>query len=54
MKKYGELKFLLASKYENDIDSYVEGKSSFLLSILKECGFSNEAINEIKNINRKP
>jgi len=53
-KKYGELKLLLASKYKNDIDSYVEGKSSFLLSILEECGFSNEDIYEIENINHKP
>ncbi len=51
-KEYAELKYFLSSKYENDIDSYVEGKSSFLLSILKRFDFSNEDIVEIENVNR--
>jgi len=53
-KEYSELKFALASKYASDIDSYVEGKSAFLLSILREHGFSTDDLGEIETINRKP
>lgn len=51
-KAYGELKFSLAAKYVNDIDSYVEAKSSFILTILKASGFSTDDLDDIEDMNR--
>jgi GrpB-like predicted nucleotidyltransferase (UPF0157 family) len=53
-KEYGELKFELARKFPNDIDSYVEGKSTFLLAILRNQGFVSRDIKEIEEANRNP
>jgi len=52
-KEYGELKFQLAKQHFQDIESYVEGKSQFLLSVLKNQGFNLKDLEEIQNINRK-
>ena len=51
---YGNLKKRLAAEYANDIDGYVEGKTSFLLGILRERGFSEDALARIEGINRRP
>ena len=52
-KEYGELKLKLAKQHCQDIESYVEGKSQFLLSILKDQGFTLGELEEIQNNNRK-
>ncbi len=52
--KYAKLKYHLGSKFEKDIDAYVEGKSAFLLAILKGQGFSDTDLQNIEAVNRKP
>lgn len=51
--KYGNLKKELAKKYPYDIDSYVEGKTDFVIGILRQYDFSEEEINEIVGVNKK-
>ncbi len=46
-KEYGELKKQLAAKYPNDMDRYVEGKTAFIIEILKTFGFNQS---ELQNI----
>jgi GrpB-like predicted nucleotidyltransferase (UPF0157 family) len=51
--EYGELKKRLANEFPNDIDSYIDGKTDMLLSILRATGFPSEHIREIERANRK-
>ncbi|WP_294344307.1 GrpB family protein [Prosthecochloris sp.] len=51
--RYGKIKLELAQRYFDDIDSYVEGKSSFLLAILRDHGFTSDELEEIQENNRK-
>jgi GrpB-like predicted nucleotidyltransferase (UPF0157 family) len=51
--EYGELKKRLAKEFPEDIDSYVDGKTDMLLSILRASGFRSEHIREIERANRK-
>jgi GrpB-like predicted nucleotidyltransferase (UPF0157 family) len=51
--EYSRLKKSLASKFPNDIDAYVEGKSLFLLDILKKSGFTDSELSEIEQSNKK-
>jgi GrpB-like predicted nucleotidyltransferase (UPF0157 family) len=53
-REYGALKKQLAARFPDDIDSYVEGKTDFILSILAGAGFSAGELAEIRAINRKP
>ena len=48
---YGMLKMQLASKYPNDINSYVEHKTSFITEILTRQGLSEKTINDITREN---
>ena len=50
--EYGNLKKLLAENFPNDIDSYVAGKTDFILEILKESGFSGKELQLVANANR--
>jgi GrpB-like predicted nucleotidyltransferase (UPF0157 family)/RimJ/RimL family protein N-acetyltransferase len=50
--EYGELKKRLAARFPNDINSYIEGKSEFLLGILRQAGFAEEALLDIEVRNR--
>jgi GrpB-like predicted nucleotidyltransferase (UPF0157 family) len=52
-KVYGELKKQLADQFPDDIDAYVEGKTSILLSILKESQFPPDQLHEIEAANRR-
>lgn len=49
---YGDLKHRLAQQFPNDIDGYIEGKTDFILEILKETGFTDEELAAIEQINR--
>jgi GrpB-like predicted nucleotidyltransferase (UPF0157 family) len=49
---YCKLKRDLASKYPNDIDSYVTGKTDFIISILKQYDFTQEELDSIIQINK--
>jgi GrpB-like predicted nucleotidyltransferase (UPF0157 family) len=51
---YGRLKKSLAAQFPEDIDSYVSGKTDFILEILREVGFSSEQLDSIERANRKP
>lgn len=52
--KYGNLKKELAEKYSDDIDSYLENKTEFILSILKQYGVGGNELEEIQQANKKP
>jgi len=51
-REYGELKASLALRFPADMDSYVIGKTDFILRILEEIGFSEEELAEIRRINQ--
>jgi GrpB-like predicted nucleotidyltransferase (UPF0157 family) len=51
-QEYGELKASLARRFPEDIDSYVVGKTDFILSILRETGLNEDELAEIKRINQ--
>jgi GrpB-like predicted nucleotidyltransferase (UPF0157 family) len=51
-QEYGELKMELAKKHPLDIDSYIEAKTAFILSILEESGFDQEELFKINLQNK--
>ncbi|MDX1395576.1 MAG: GrpB family protein [Gemmatimonadota bacterium] len=53
-RTYGALKVRLADEFGDDIDGYIEGKSSFLLGVLERVGFDPETLGEIERVNRRP
>jgi GrpB-like predicted nucleotidyltransferase (UPF0157 family) len=50
---YGSLKKSLAERFQYDMDSYVDGKTDFILGILREVGFSADQIEAVERVNRK-
>lgn len=52
-RAYGALKLELAATYPDDIDAYIEGKTAFILAILKEQGMSSESLAAIDEANKK-
>lgn len=53
VRAYGELKKRLAAQFPTDIDSYVDGKTDLILSILRAVGFSPDQLEAIELANRK-
>jgi GrpB-like predicted nucleotidyltransferase (UPF0157 family) len=53
-REYGELKKRLAEEVQGDIDLYIERKSSFILGVLREMGFSGDDLHSIAEQNKKP
>ncbi|MEO0770595.1 MAG: GrpB family protein [Cyanobacteria bacterium J06649_4] len=51
IQQYSELKKHLAQRFPNDIDSYIEGKTDFLLEILRAANFSSAQLASIKQAN---
>jgi len=51
VQTYGDLKKQLAKQFPHDIDAYVDGKTEFLLSILKSEGFTPEELQAIQGVN---
>jgi GrpB-like predicted nucleotidyltransferase (UPF0157 family) len=51
-KAYGDLKKRLALEYSGDIDGYVRAKTTFLLAVLRDVGFPEDALAEIERANR--
>ena len=49
--QYGKLKCELARSYPYDIDSYIKGKTHFILDILSRYTFNEEELNAIRNQN---
>jgi GrpB-like predicted nucleotidyltransferase (UPF0157 family) len=54
VREYGRLKKRLAAEFMHDVDGYVEGKSDFLLGILRASGFDTAALGDIERMNRRP
>ena len=52
-REYGELKKRLAQLFPGDIDSYIDGKTTMLLTMLRAAGFPAEQLQEIERVNRK-
>lgn len=50
-RAYGDLKSSLARQFPNNIDSYVAGKTEFILGILSEIGFTADELAAIRSIN---
>jgi GrpB-like predicted nucleotidyltransferase (UPF0157 family) len=51
--RYGALKRQLAERFPSDIDSYVLGKTDFVLEILRRAGLTADQINKIEFDNRR-
>lgn len=51
-ERYGALKNDLARRFPNDIDAYIEGKTDFLVAILREVGFAEDVVSDIERRNR--
>jgi GrpB-like predicted nucleotidyltransferase (UPF0157 family) len=51
-QEYGELKASLATRFPADIDSYIVGKTEFILRILGEIGLNKDELTEIRRINQ--
>jgi GrpB-like predicted nucleotidyltransferase (UPF0157 family) len=50
---YGDLKKRLARDFPHDIDSYVDGKTDFLLDLLRRAGLPADRLKAIESANRK-
>jgi len=51
-RQYAALKMALAARHPDDIDSYVLGKTGFILDILKRAGVSDAELAQIERDNR--
>ena len=51
-EEYGELKAALVRQFPADIDSYIVGKTEFILRILGEIGLNEDELAEIRRINQ--
>jgi len=51
---YGNLKRRLAVEFSTDIDSYVFGKTGFILDVLRRVGLTDEQLASIERVNRRP
>jgi GrpB-like predicted nucleotidyltransferase (UPF0157 family) len=49
---YGQLKKQLAEQFPTDIESYIAGKTDFLLEVLRSAGFPNAVLLTIRDANR--
>ena len=52
-REYGELKKRLAERFPHDIDGYIDGKTTMLLTMLRATGLPPEQLREIERANRK-
>jgi GrpB-like predicted nucleotidyltransferase (UPF0157 family) len=52
-QEYADLKKRLARQFPNDIDGYVNGKTDFVLRILRNVGLASELVEAIERANRK-
>jgi len=49
---YGELKKQLALAFPRDIDRYIDGKTDFIVDILRRSGLSDDEVRTIEGVNR--
>jgi GrpB-like predicted nucleotidyltransferase (UPF0157 family) len=52
-RDYADLKTRLAVQFADDVDGYVEGKSTFLIDVLRRSGFDADTLRAIERINRR-
>jgi len=52
-RAYGELKKRLAVEHAGDMDAYVEAKTDFIVSVLRQVGFAESRLSDIEAMNRK-
>jgi GrpB-like predicted nucleotidyltransferase (UPF0157 family) len=52
-RRYGELKKQLAAQFPDDIDSYVFGKTDFILDVLRRAGLTDAQLASIERVNRR-
>jgi GrpB-like predicted nucleotidyltransferase (UPF0157 family) len=50
-RDYGELKEALARRFPEDMDSYIAGKTEFILGILQKIGLTGEELAAIRGMN---
>jgi GrpB-like predicted nucleotidyltransferase (UPF0157 family) len=50
--KYGRLKKQLAARFPKDMDNYIDGKTAFILGVLRDMGLSHHQLAAIDAINR--
>ena len=53
-RHYGNLKKRLAGVFPTDIDSYVFGKTDFIMDVLRRVGLTDEQLASIERVNRRP
>jgi GrpB-like predicted nucleotidyltransferase (UPF0157 family) len=51
--EYGRLKRALAKRFADDMDGYVQGKTGFLLGILRASGCSEDAVADVERMNAR-
>jgi GrpB-like predicted nucleotidyltransferase (UPF0157 family) len=51
--EYSKLKRSLARQFPYDIDSYIDGKTEFILTILAQYGLASDHLDSIREANRK-
>lgn len=49
--EYGELKERLAKQFPDDMDSYIAGKTEFIVSILRKVGLTDDELSAIRGVN---
>ncbi len=54
VQEYAALKKTLAERFSDDIDGYVDGKTAFILGVLKQADFETDALQLIQTVNQKP
>ena len=52
VREYGALKVALAKRFADDVDSYVAGKTEFILGVLRQIGLTDEELAAIQAINQ--
>jgi GrpB-like predicted nucleotidyltransferase (UPF0157 family) len=50
--KYGRLKKQLAARFPNDMNTYIDGKTDFVLGVLRDMGLSDHQLAAIDAVNR--
>ncbi|MFW5943074.1 MAG: GrpB family protein [Chloroflexota bacterium] len=53
-REYAALKQKLAARHPHDIEAYIDGKTGFILDILRQAGLAPEQLQSIADTNRQP
>jgi GrpB-like predicted nucleotidyltransferase (UPF0157 family) len=52
--EYGRIKKRLAVQFPNDVESYIAGKTDFILTVLRHAGFPESVLRTIQDANLPP